>query len=107
MDLIGKVGEPDVSHEFFADDGRNACGVEGRGRTVGRTIHGGIVSIGSATIVVRHVARVLRRGEMARCRPEKGAGRDEWGEDVVDERQATEGKHSARSDELAFSATIS
>lgn len=33
MNLVWKVGEPDVTHEFLTDDGGNGMEVVGEGRT--------------------------------------------------------------------------
>ena len=60
VDLIRKVGETDVAHEFFADDRRQAWVGESGCRPICGPVHGGIVAVGCNAVVVRHVLTTTR-----------------------------------------------
>lgn len=58
VDLVGQIGEPDVAHQFFADDGRET----GAGRAICRAVERrGDVAIGSASVCVSHLVTKMRK----------------------------------------------
>lgn len=59
MNLVGQVGEPDVTHELFADDAGKARCVsrwhQRRARTVGHAAVGNHVAVARGGVGVRHL----------------------------------------------------